>query len=102
MKDPNCGYCARGELLDAFGIVICELNVSTLILFKEQSHPGRCVVGVIAECECVFRRFNYVFDNPRLGIVFTVCFFPFETPCQVAVFPIEHIVSHGIYGRFCK
>ena len=40
MKDPNCGYCARGELLDAFGIVICELNVSTLILFKEQSHPA--------------------------------------------------------------
>ena len=45
MKDPNCGYCARGELLDAFGIVICELNVSTLILFKEQSHPGRCIVA---------------------------------------------------------
>ena len=45
MKDPNCSYCARGELLDAFGIVIGELNVSTLILFKEQSHPGRCVVA---------------------------------------------------------
>ena len=45
MKDPNCGYCARGELLDAFGIVICELSVSTLILFKEQSHPGRCIVA---------------------------------------------------------
>ena len=45
MKDPNCSYCARGELLDAFGIVICELNVSTLILFREQSHPGRCVVA---------------------------------------------------------
>ena len=39
MKDPNCGYCARGELLDAFGIVICELSVSTLILFKEPSRP---------------------------------------------------------------
>ena len=68
----------------------------------DECASGRCVVGVIAECECVFRRFNYVFDNSRLGIVFTVCFFPFETPCQVAVFPIEHIVSHGIYGRFCK
>lgn len=45
MKDPNCGYCTRGELLDAFGIVICELSVSTLILFKEQSHPGRCIVA---------------------------------------------------------
>ena len=45
MKDSNCGYCMRGELLDAFGIVICELSVSTLIIFKEQSHPGRCIVA---------------------------------------------------------
>ena len=41
----KCGYCRGGELLDAFGIPICELSVSTLILFKEQSHPGRCIVA---------------------------------------------------------
>lgn len=48
MKDQNCAYCMReerGELLDAFGVFICELNVSSLILFKEQSHPGRCIVA---------------------------------------------------------
>ncbi len=45
MKDNNCGYCMRGELLDAFGIYICDLSVSSLILFKEQSHPGRCIVA---------------------------------------------------------
>lgn len=48
MKDQNCGYCMREEkpeLLDAFGIYICELSVSSLILFKEQSHPGRCIVA---------------------------------------------------------
>ena len=45
MKDQNCGYCMRGELLDKFGILICELSVSSLILFKEQSHPGRCIVA---------------------------------------------------------
>lgn len=45
MKDQTCGYCMRGELLDAFGIYICDLSVSTLILFKEQSHPGRCIVA---------------------------------------------------------
>ncbi len=48
MKDQNCGYCMREEnpaLLDAFGIFICELSVSNLILFKEQSHPGRCIVA---------------------------------------------------------
>lgn len=34
-----------GAPLDAFGIFICELSVSSLILFKEQSHPGRCIVA---------------------------------------------------------
>ena len=41
----NCGYCQGGELLASFGIKICDLNVSQLILFKEQSHPGRCIVA---------------------------------------------------------
>ena len=48
MKDQNCAYFMReerGELLDAFGVFICELSVSSLILFKEQSHPGRCIVA---------------------------------------------------------
>lgn len=45
MKDSQCGYCMRGELLDKFGIFICDLEVSSLILFKEQSKPGRCIVA---------------------------------------------------------
>ncbi|MCI6677282.1 MAG: HIT family protein [Clostridiales bacterium] len=45
MKDQSCGYCMRGELLEKFGIYICDLNVSSLILFKEQSKPGRCIVA---------------------------------------------------------
>ena len=35
----------KPELMDAFGIFICELSASDLILFKEQSHPGRCIVA---------------------------------------------------------
>ena len=45
IKGDNCGYCQGGALLDAFGIKICDLEVSQLILFKEQSHPGRCIVA---------------------------------------------------------
>ena len=41
----NCGYCQGGELLAKFGIKICDLKVSQLILFKEQSHPGRVIVA---------------------------------------------------------
>jgi len=45
MKDCNCGYCVGGEPLAKFGIKICDLQVSQLILFKEQSHPGRVIVS---------------------------------------------------------
>ena len=45
MKDNNCAYCMRGELLEQFGIYICDLSVSSLILFKEQRHLGRCIVA---------------------------------------------------------
>lgn len=45
MIDQNCAYCVEGELLDAFGIKICELESSKVYLFKEQSHPGRVIVA---------------------------------------------------------
>jgi diadenosine tetraphosphate (Ap4A) HIT family hydrolase len=45
MKNQNCGYCVGGEPLAKFGIKICDLKVSQLVLFKEQSHPGRVIVA---------------------------------------------------------
>ncbi len=45
MKDHNCAYCMEGELVDVFGIKICELPASKVYLFKEQSHPGRVIVA---------------------------------------------------------
>jgi diadenosine tetraphosphate (Ap4A) HIT family hydrolase len=45
IKGENCGYCQGGELLAKFGIKICELDVSQLILFKEQSKRGRFIVA---------------------------------------------------------
>lgn len=44
-KDENCGYCMGGELLGNFGIPVCDLSVSSLILFKEQSKRGRFIVA---------------------------------------------------------
>ena len=45
MKDSHCGYCMGGEILAGFGIKICDLQVSQLILLREQSHPGRVIVA---------------------------------------------------------
>ena len=44
-KDVNCAYCMDNDLVDAFGIKICDLKVSKLYLFKEQSHKGRVIVA---------------------------------------------------------
>lgn len=44
-KDVNCAYCMEGELLDKFGIKICDMDASSLVLFKEQSHKGRVIVA---------------------------------------------------------
>ncbi len=44
-KDNNCAYCVGGDKLDAFGIPVCDLKVSSLILFKEQSKYGRFIVA---------------------------------------------------------
>ncbi len=43
--DMNCAYCAKGDLVAKFGYEICELPGSTVYLFKEQSHPGRCILA---------------------------------------------------------
>jgi diadenosine tetraphosphate (Ap4A) HIT family hydrolase len=41
----NCFYCEKDERLKELMIEICELNVSTVYLFREQSYKGRCVVA---------------------------------------------------------
>lgn len=43
--DPNCGYCQKGELSDEFGYLVGELETSLVIIFREQSHPGRIIVA---------------------------------------------------------
>lgn len=44
--DTNCNYCMKNEKLDEQMIEICKLDVSTLYLFKEQTHKGRCIVAL--------------------------------------------------------
>jgi diadenosine tetraphosphate (Ap4A) HIT family hydrolase len=48
MKDSNCAYCQREEnpsLYEKFAYYVCDLRVSSLYVFREQSHPGRCIVA---------------------------------------------------------
>lgn len=45
MNKSECPYCQRNEEMQQLGLVIADLSVSTLFLFREQSHPGRCIVA---------------------------------------------------------
>lgn len=42
--DENCFYCSKNNNLDSLMIKICDLEVSTVYLFKEQTYRGRCNV----------------------------------------------------------
>lgn len=46
MSSPTseCLYCQNNETLHGLMIKICDLEVSQLFLFKEQSYSGRCNV----------------------------------------------------------
>ncbi|MGJ9459782.1 HIT family protein [Oceanobacillus sp. CF4.6] len=42
--NKNCMYCMEDENRDNLMIEICQLDVSTVFLFKEQTYTGRCNV----------------------------------------------------------
>ena len=45
MKLETCPYCSRGKLLSAFGYLAFKTETSLIIVFKEQSKPGRMIVA---------------------------------------------------------
>jgi diadenosine tetraphosphate (Ap4A) HIT family hydrolase len=51
---PDCLYCRKDKRLQDLMIEIAPLAFSTLYLFKEQSHPGRCVVAYRAHVNELF------------------------------------------------
>jgi diadenosine tetraphosphate (Ap4A) HIT family hydrolase len=43
--ENTCFYCEKDQRLYDLMIEICQLDVSTLYLFKEQTYRGRCLVA---------------------------------------------------------
>lgn len=77
----NCLYCKNKAVLDELMIKICDMEVSTLYLFKEQSHPGRVVLAYkdhvgeqfeIPEDEYV----KFMLDVRKVGIALKELFNP--------------------------
>jgi ATP adenylyltransferase len=51
---PDCLYCRKDQRLLDLMIEIAPLSASTLYLFKEQTHRGRCVVAYRAHVNELF------------------------------------------------
>jgi diadenosine tetraphosphate (Ap4A) HIT family hydrolase len=51
---PDCFYCRKDQRLHDLMIEIAPLTASTLYLFKEQTHRGRCVVAYRAHVNELF------------------------------------------------
>ncbi|MGC3977712.1 MAG: HIT domain-containing protein [Paludibacteraceae bacterium] len=45
MINNDCLYCNLNDTQKELMIKVCDLSVSTLFLFKEQTYKGRCVVA---------------------------------------------------------
>ena len=43
--DKNCMYCMMDSRVSDLMFEIAELKVSTFFFFKEQTHPGRCILA---------------------------------------------------------
>ena len=57
---PDCFYCRKDQRLHDLMIEIAPLAASTLFLFREQTHPGRCVVAYRGHV-------NELFELPAAG-----------------------------------
>ena len=76
----NCLYCRNKAVLDELMIKICDLDVSTLYLFREQTHKGRCVVAFRAyERASLKSARSRPSFSPSLGVRRIPCCFPIQS-----------------------
>ncbi|MEI6754190.1 MAG: HIT family protein [Paludibacter sp.] len=89
-KSIDCLYCQRNDTQKSLMIEICDLNTSTLFLFKEQSHPGRCVVAYKDHVNELFE----LSENDRNSFMADVC--KVAKAIQTAFSPTK--INYGAYS----
>ena len=98
-KSPECLYCQRNDLQKSLMIQICDLSVSTLFLFKEQSHPGRCVLAYKGHVNELFElsetdRNAYMADVCRVASAMQKAFSPAKINYGAYSDKLGHIHFH--------
>ena len=95
----ECLYCQNNETLHHLMIKICDLKVSKLFLFKEQSYPGRCNV-VYNDHGTEFheltdeQRDDFMEDVARVGRVIYMLFNPDKINYGSYADKISHLHMH--------
>ena len=95
----TCLYCQKLPLLDELMIKICDLGVSQLFLFKEQSYTGRCNV-VYNQHSIDFheltdeQRNAFMADIARVGKALTTVFAPDKINYGAYSDTLSHLHMH--------
>lgn len=50
----QCNYCEKNEALLSVMVPVCDLDVSSVYLMRDQTHKGRCVVAFHQHREEIF------------------------------------------------
>lgn len=97
----TCLYCQNNETLHHLMIKICDLDVSQLFLFKEQSHPGRCNV-VYRDHAVEFHELNneqrdaFMRDVAKVGKAIAAAFNPTKINYGAYADTISHLHIHVV------
>ncbi len=95
----DCLYCQKLPVLDELMIKICDLSVSELFLFKEQSHPGRVNVvykdhGVELHELSENQRNAFMADVAKVGAALQSAFNPFKINYGAFADTLSHLHMH--------
>lgn len=97
----ECLYCQNNETLHRLMIKICDLEVSQLFLFKEQSYHGRCNV-VYKDHAVEFHELSdeqrnaFMRDVSRAGKAIAAAFDPSKINYGAYADTISHLHMHVV------
>lgn len=94
-----CLYCQKNETLNNLMIKICDLSVSELFLFKEQSYHGRCNVvykehGVDFHELTSEQRNAFMSDVAKVGKAISEAFNPDKVNYGAYADTLSHLHMH--------
>lgn len=95
----DCFYCTKNSTLTDIMIKICDLEASTLYLFKEQTYRGRCLVAYKEHKSEIFHltdeeRNSFMKDVARVANAMDKAFSPYKINYGAYADKMTHLHYH--------